>query len=402
MKRIPGPSETIDLGNFKRKSKKPGFDLVWAALAVILIIIILYAVMTNQNENGGIILIPNQTTDNTTNGDVDINSEEYILGLAISTKNYSLCEKLEIKEQECYEALSSYQEEACMRVDDYNKKKNCIFEFTLENNNTDLCWALEENERNECGLLIDPCYNKEDVELEICMALENNDVGFCESESCIYEYAKLNKDGEACELFSKVWEKVTCESLVEGKNKCNELVLLSEKDYCNYNYAMVTKNSKLCDSISEDSVYSYNCYLHFAIEEKKYKYCEKIYDFNDRWKCLRVYSISTGDIAGCDNIDPRASSNYESCYYTFAINYYEPALCNKVETQSKYLCYNNAINQEGTPLPPEKCEEIGMISWKDSCYRTSAKKNNDSSICELIAGSNTKQLCLEEFLSTEN
>lgn len=410
---IPGPSDKVS-GKFGKRKRRKGPDKVLIVLVAIVLIIILYALFTSQGtSNQGIDFVDNnQTSDQTDqnatddgNETIDQNqtpeegSEEYILGVAISNKNYTLCEELESKKQDCYEALGSDFEEACVKIENYEKKENCILIHVEDQNSTALCGELEEEDQLGCGLTVDPCYGKTNNERDICMALEYEDYGYCEEDECLYEYAEQKKDYEVCNLFENPSEITTCHSIIENTNKCgSELSLVGEQDYCYYNYGKISNKSYLCDLISMDSIYSYMCYLNFAIEYEDYSYCEQVGNLDDRWSCMKNYALTTEDIAGCVQIPELAYSNFESCYFYFAVEYSYPEACNKLKTTSaKHNCYTQAIMDESKPLLPENCANVTIDDWRDSCYKFSAKKNDDITICDDIEGENAKKICIGQF-----
>jgi len=438
MAHIPSPSENIPNGKFGSRRKRKGPDLVLVSMIVVVLLIALYVVISSSNELEGILSfnnsgknIINYSQNNTNNMNIssknltDGNSSEiqsnnsssnqtglnksneledgevYLFGLAISQKNYSYCSKLVDRKQDCYEALAGESEDACLLIENYSKKKNCINNFVESENSTDLCSNLNETDKLTCGLLVDSCYGKNGVELEKCNSVKYYDINYCDDNlECIYNYAYVIGDLNLsfCYNLSQDSHKLTCVSLLEHFNHCSDLALPYEGDYCNYYYSTFVNDSYFCSKINKDNTYSYKCYLNFALGNKDYTLCNKIGDLNSRWICLKTYAVKFEDINACKEIDTLANSNYVSCFFNLAVGSHHPSTCDYLdEGSARYSCYAQSFLENDYPITPESCENISSESWRDNCYKTSAVRNDNSSICNLITGDNTKQICLSEF-----
>lgn len=403
---IPKPSVNVGKPYYTVKKKKK-VDYVLVALVAIVLAIVLFSaaslIYEEELDDGTISGEPvgNGTAvdNNLTNNTVpDEESEEYLLGMAIASKDVAMCEELTTKKQDCYEALADDSEEACIKVEDYEKKKECILEHSEEKGSTILCKELNEADEEECGMLIDPCYGTVSGERELCLALANEDYVYCGDKDCLFEYVKQTKDAEACEVFEAPAETYACYSIVDDKNNCDELVFVAQQDYCYYLYGTLTDRSYYCAEISSDNVYAYMCYYEFSVKEGDYTYCLDLGDLNDRWECLKNYALATGDVVGCENIHELAEANYESCYFNYAIEHSLPEYCKKLQNpNSQDSCFAQSIQDMSKPLPPENCANITDESWIDNCYKYSAWKNEDLTICEEIVNENTHTTCTDWF-----
>ena len=111
-------------------------------------------------------------------------------------------------------------------------------------------------------------------------------------------------------------------------------ILKSQKDLCYDVYARELGGDYYCGLISEESLYSYTCYSHFAIEKNNVVYCESIEDLNNKWKCMRDYALGTGNSSGCDEISDFATYSKQGCYVNYAKTYNNPEVCTRIEDAS--------------------------------------------------------------------
>ncbi len=407
------PSDQKDIfgkGSYYEKKNKKSPNILIISIGIIIAAVILGYIFIFSDGTGVIPDLNDQLNGNKTDNlnltndtiPEEIDPKTYLLGLAIAQKNASICAELDDKKQECYEALYKEVENACLMVEDYEKKKECVNYFAILQNSTQICIELNEDDELECGLKINPCYGKSGEEENLCYAILYKNSSYCQNEQCIFEYASQLSDWTICNSFTSASRFMACYSLADRKDHCADLGFRSERDHCYYLYATGSDNWGYCAMISEDSEYSFMCYNEFMVRTRDKSYCNKLSITNsNRWKCLKNYALLTGDIEGCALIDSLAKSNKESCYFNFAVEYYQPDKCNYLETMaSKYNCYPQAIQDPEKPLPYENCKNITDPSWKAKCYQYSAKKNNDKSICEYIdpkTQSTTYNLCVDQF-----
>ncbi|MFA5049692.1 MAG: hypothetical protein WC501_01665 [Candidatus Micrarchaeia archaeon] len=409
-KGIPSPDENLRKKTSYEGRGKKSSNILPISIAIIVVAVVLGYVFIFSEGNGIVpdledIINGNETINaNNTNQTQpeEIDPQTYLLGKAISEKNVSLCAELETKKQDCYEALYKDSEDACLMVEDYNKKMECVNYFSQIQNSTQICIYLNEADELECGKKINPCYGKTGEDENLCYALLYKNSGYCQKEQCMFEYASKMSDWTVCNNFTSASRFMACYSLADKKDHCKDLGFLSEKDHCYYLYSTASDDWAYCAMISEDSEYSFMCYNEFMIKTEDKFYCNQLsIGNNNKWKCLKNYALLTGNLEGCDLIDSLAKSNKESCYFNFAVEYYQPDKCNYLETiSSKYNCYPQAIQNPEKPLPPENCKNITDTSWKAKCYQYSAKKNNDISICNSIDSktqATTYELCMDQF-----
>ncbi|MBN2478206.1 hypothetical protein JXB01_02840 [Candidatus Micrarchaeota archaeon] len=329
---------------------------------------------------------------------VNTSSEQYKLGVAVSTNDPSICEQLTELKENCYVSLSLENVEACKKVETYEKKKECI-EFWVESTNiTSLCDNLKEEDRMECGLLVDPCYGKKSSERKLCLALEYNDYAYCIEDDCFYEYAKEKEDETVCDVFDVPAKQMACESLVKKDDECQYLVFSYQRDMCYDIYARKLGGDYFCTLINPDSIYSYSCFNEFAIRKQNMLLCEKLETLNYRWDCLSNYALEYNDITACERIDEFARFSREACILHIAQEYSNPSYCTVTQDISvRNGCYSNIILKPEGAILPENCNNVLEKSWKDKCYSVSANATKDITVCGYISDLAVKEICKKQF-----
>ena len=408
MKGIPAPDDIVEShGTYRGSREKVARKNNFIIFVIFLVAIVAIALYINglPKANGEEDYIEINTSQNTSgdlgvkNQTVNESSEEFVLGKAISEKNPQLCEQLETLQQDCYEALAGESQEACLKVEDYSKKKECVESLVQESGSAFLCKELEETDQNACGLLVDPCYTTTGEERKLCLAIKNNDYTYCGDTTCFLKYAKETGNTSVCEVLDLPAEQSACDSVAQKQDKCVYLGLVAQKDMCYRLYATIVDSSYYCGQISADSTEAYTCYTYFAVNTGNYTFCANLVDvLNDPDDCYTEYAVKTGDLQGCIEIDKLGSgytSQREKCYVDYAVGNYKPAVCEKLKYTAQSICYGQSM--EGEELPIESCNEMNDGVWKDKCYKESAEKNDNPLYCNSIDDTDLKASCKAMF-----
>lgn len=407
MKGIPAPDDIVEShgtyrGSREKVTRKNNF-IIFVIFLVAIVAIAVYINGLPKAEDGEDEIEINTSQNNSgstvVNQSVNKSSEELILGKAISEKNPQLCEQLETLQQDCYEALAGESQEACLKVEEYSKKKECILSFVQDSESTVLCNELEEVDKNACGLLVDPCYTTAGEERKLCLAIDNNDYSYCEDTTCFLEFARETGNTSVCEVLDLPAEQTACESIAGKIDKCVYLGLIAQRDLCYELYATINDVSYYCGEIADDSAEAYDCYTYFAINKEDHTYCANLVDaLNNPAGCYNEYAVQTGDLQGCIEIDELGAgytSQIEKCYFDYAVGNYKPAVCEKLQHDAQSICYGQSM--EGEELAIESCNEMTDEVWKDKCYKESAKKNDNPLYCDSIDDADQKASCKAMF-----
>ena len=329
----------------------------------------------------------------------DCSSDECLAKLAKEQNNPTLCDLIlsSDKKQVCLEGLALTSFEACQKIIDYDKRKECGFEHAKIQKAIWPCQKLELNEQDEraCILLTDKCYFDEPGEQELCEAIDKNNVTYCTgNEECIIAYAKSTKNEASCSEISDLPKQYACISLLKESPICHNLEVKAKEDYCYELYSKMINQSTYCSSITDGSDYEWRCHAYFAIGQKNLTQCKTV-DLLARWSCYRNYSAETGDIEGCRAIHELALTSKYGCLFDLATIHGNMAACEDFQyANDKGRCYSAAIYQHKKPIAIEYCSVVQDEHWRDSCYSTVAAESKDASICtKYIQGEGERQLC---------
>jgi hypothetical protein len=388
------------------KEGKDGKTAIVIAFGTLVLLIIAVGVFifltgketTSQVSNATNVTNASNTTINATiQNESAICDDECLFNKAIADANYTFCMEIknDSKKENCFMQLSYISLEACVQLHNYTNKKNCVEWHALSQKSTEVCNNLAVGDRKSCIEKVDPCFYKVLTEKALCMARLNKNYTYCEGdEECLLSYAELENDANPCYGIDSAVKKQVCINLVKKEDKCGDLLLASQIDYCRQLYAIRTNQSALCDKISQDTSYSYECYTHFATQEKNINYCKKL-SLNDEWKCYKMYAIAANDVTGCDKIDKYASSSRYRCFLEFADTYNNASACEYVEDPGqKVECYYIAIGFNGEIYPPENCAGVEVTAWRDNCYRTLAQRTKNVTLCDYVLTEGIKKQCI--------
>ncbi|MFH2106413.1 MAG: hypothetical protein ABII22_04080 [Candidatus Micrarchaeota archaeon] len=374
----------------------------WMAIAIICAIAVMsiaiaFLIIPNGSKNGNgvenvtIIINERDTT--------YFCDEVCKLQNAIAQSDVEECSRLNDTNKEiCYKALSGKVLEACALVSEYEVKKSCIYKLAKEGSSIEPCNNLENGDRRECILSIDPCFYGEAEPKNTCMALDKKDYRYCEgNEDCIFEYISKYKSSEACDEMEDASKVGACKSIVEDKDVCKEITTVSKRDYCYQMYATKTNENYLCGKISAPgNQFAYDCYYYFAVNDNNPKICANIdIDENRRWNCYANYALETNNIEGCNLIDQTyAQISRNNCYFDVAKKYTKPEICeNLASVPHKIQCYEATIIRQDVKEVSD-CDGVAADDWRNQCYTSVARTQKDPSICNKIETFAERDMCV--------
>ncbi len=397
--------EPVYVPRENREKGKGNIALIASAIIVLVIVGGMYLLLKGQKPtepySPALIDVINETILNKT----ELCEDDCLFTKAVTSLNYSICNEIinESKKESCFLQLSSLSLESCVNVKNYTKKKECVLSHALFQKSTEICNNLKVADRKQCIETIDPCFYKVLTEKSLCLATLHKNYSYCQDDyECIYQYAEMNSDKKACDMLDSKVSKQLCINLVDNLDKCHELVLASQVDYCKQLYAIRASKPSVCADISSDTSYSYECYSHFAVKEKNKDYCQKL-SLEDKWKCYKKYSLATYDASGCVQISEYAPNAKNTCYSDVAVNYHNASFCEGINNPSEKLtCYSLAIGiEESIIYPKENCAGVNILSWKDRCYRELAQRTKNMTLCDYVMEEGIKKLCIITVGSTK-
>jgi hypothetical protein len=218
-------------------------------------------------------------------------------------------------------------------------------------------------------------------------------------------YSVTTGDASACGNLTETVKSKACSSATLLTDKCTDLTLDSEKNYCYELYAIYSDNPLTCTQINGDNVYSLDCVSYFAGKRKDLSICEKdSLSLNSLWACYINYSLISGDISGCAKIDPMATTNKFACSFAFAKKFGDPTACQLItdSLNQRSTCYQGVILYSNQNLDWTKCAGVVNIDWKNKCYVEAAKLRNDISICDNIESDNGRLGCRDSYETYKN
>jgi hypothetical protein len=353
------------------------------------------------NETGRPPVPPPQNVSNVTNitnvtGQCD---DQCLLDRAVQNKNFSDCQGIsaEALEQDCYGQLSDVSLDACKALSDQAKRKACVTAFAVADDDIALCELLSEG-KDECRLAADPCYNAEDKTM--CNVLRDNNPSLCGINStCLLNYSVTKKNSTSCSLIQNTVAATACLSAVQYTDKCSDLSMQAEKDYCYQLFAVYANDYLTCTQITTNSAYALECYSVFAARLHNLSVCDRGgFGLNERWACYTNYSLATGDLSGCEEIDELATTNQFRCSFEYAKKYGNPAACQIIGSlASRSTCYEGAIIYSNQNLDWHFCDDVTSFDWRNKCYTESAKLYDDVSLCDNIAEDFAKESCRNSY-----
>lgn len=320
---------------------------------------------------------------------------------ALDEKDIKYCDWMlnETKQMECYFAIANDSFDACLKVTDEEVFYDCVVSEADRTGNISVCDNLYEEKAVECKKEFEPCYFYNDTELKICLALKNDDSGYCgNDDDCLLNYSIERDDKSVCDDITSEAIGTACISVHEGRDKCTKLFSLTEKEYCWQLYAILSDNKLICTQIASESQYALDCFSHFAVKTNDLSFCRSDnLELDLLWKCYTNYALGTGNMSGCDEINPLATTNVFNCYFEYGKKYGDPRACDKMyEEGFATTCYVGVI-LNSTNLNPDYCGEVRVEEWRNRCYTETAKIYDDVTICHNIDSTGERNACIETY-----
>ncbi len=389
----------------KEKTQTPGkFPILLLGGMIFLIIILGIGILVflNQNDEEN---PPSETlniTENKTNEIMEEDEDQLLLETAFNESNESLCMDIsnETMKQLCYESFANMSLDACKNVKNKTIKTECIRKHATTLSDLSVCEYLEKGIM-ECKADINDCYAITNAdEREFCFALKEKDTEYCEgNDKCIYDMALELKDEQICDGISDNVSKYSCRAVILDQDECHHMSEASKKDLCRLRWAKASGDKMICTMLRSEKRYALDCYSYFAVSGNDPLFCK----YNDAltvdnlWSCYKNYSISTGNLKGCDLIHEWAPTSRFTCYFKVAKKYGNPKACDSLDDPSKRnTCYVGSII-DNSNLDYRNCENVNSVVWKNKCYTEYAKMVGDPSYCEYIDQTNERQVCYNAF-----
>jgi hypothetical protein len=391
------PEETPEDKPYRYTQEEAKPPILVIGLLLVLIIVIGGALLVFMTQQPGPEVQPpptNQTnqTNQTNMTNVTVCDDQCLYTRAITDQNVSDCQLIsdESLRQDCYYQLSQMSLDACKALTDAAKKQSCMTSFAVAGNDIALCDLITAG-RDECRLAVDPCINAEDRAL--CLALLDNDPSLCGDNTCLLNYSLTKRNATACELITDTATSKACVSTVKVIDKCYELPTVAEQDLCYQLYATYSNDYIICTDISPGSDYAVDCYSYFAAQRNDLTICD-IFQLNERWDCYTHYALVSGDLEGCREVDPLATTHRFNCVFEYAKQYGNPAACEVIEALStKSTCYQGVIIYSNQNLDWTYCAGVTNFDWRNKCYNEAAKLYDDISICDYTQDGYADEAC---------
>jgi hypothetical protein len=329
---------------------------------------------------------------------------------AMAARNPAICANLSAPSvQRCYEDLSNVSLDACKAVADAVKKQSCV--TVLAAGNISLCDLAVD--RAACRRRVDACADSGDNVL--CRAIAKSDPSLCNSDTwCLLNYSTAKDNVSTCSLIQNPVISTACLAVIKRTDKCSDLKLQSQKDYCYQLYATYTNDYLVCTQIYPDSPYALDCLSLFAARMHNSSICRQdSLSLNTLWECYINYTLLTGDLNGCRQIDKLATTNLFHCAFEYAKKFGDPSGCEIIEETltMRSTCYqgvlegswsdDHSVFYTPTIIDWKKCVNVSNFNWKNKCYTTAAKLYNDSSLCNYATEEFARQSCRDAYAANQ-
>ena len=204
---------------------------------------------------------------------------------------------------------------------------------------------------------------------------------------------------------------------IARKNKIafqNEMAIF-EKESALLDKVAENRNYALCKEIDKPTF----CLNFATLLAEDADYCDKIFEENEKERCLSELAKQTGDYKICDNLKNHIFKNQcyinaynnltdetacesldkdltivtkDQCYFKTALNKKEEDLCGRAGEFSDSCYYSLAIEKENMEI----CGKIEDSNLKNYCYYYNSIKNSFVRPCQLIDEDGFKNLCFAE------
>lgn len=369
-------------------------------LAIILVGGLLYLSLPKQLPSQNISVNITNTTQNLSENStipIPICDDSCLFSRALISSSFEDCAKINsTTKQQCFVAISNSSFDACTSVLNYSIKKQCINKFALSRNSTSICDELVSSDRSSCKVAVDSCFGSSNP--GVCYAFKFSDPTRCQSdEGCLLNYAQNHSSVAACELIQNRPVSLGCKSAISHNNFCGSLSGV-QSDLCLQVYGGLSNDKSICQTIQTSS-YSLSCFANVSVSSNDSSVCDNSQmSLNDRWTCHTSYSLSSGDISGCDSIPDLADNAKFQCAFQFAKKFGDPSSCQIIDSiSSRIVCYQGSIIYSPQTLDYRKCSNITNYNWMNKCYLESAKTYSDISLCDLIEDTSFRQTCIDAY-----
>ncbi len=329
--------------------------------------------------------------------------DQCLLGRATSDQSYAECQLIssDAVRQSCYSRLSNVSLDACKALSNSTARDSCVTAFAVAQKDITLCDSLTIS-KAACQLAVDPCANATNKKL--CAALRDSDPAQCGSDQdCLLNFSLSAKNSSSCALITDQIVAKACASGVTYTDDCADLPLLAQRDLCYQLYATYSNDYLECTQITRDTEYATTCFSYFAAKLGNMSICD-YFSLDQKWACLRQYALASGDLGGCEAIDPLASTNRFQCVFNYSIKFGNPAACQAI-TQSLgevSTCYQGTIIYSPQNLDYHNCANVTDFVWQNACYTAAAKLDNNVSLCNYITADFAKQSCQDAYAAYQN
>ena len=216
---------------------------------------------------------------------------------------------------------------------------------------------------------------------------------------CYLEVALETKDSNVCDKMTEDRQEncyVRVSDLRKDLKSCKKLTRQDLKDYCYSNVAVAEKNIAICNEfVSKNSLKQDDCYSKLAKELKDLSVCGKVGTYDSisgnyrKDLCTIGVASVTKDLSACDKIIKEI--NNVDCLNAVAKVTQDASICDsQSDLKSKDQCYYIvALEQKDS----SKCDMMSNQDSIDNCYMYVAEKQGDHSLCANIKGNKTKDDC---------
>jgi hypothetical protein len=362
-----------------------------------------------DNQTNPPVIVPPANTTNLTNQTVTNQTSNTTCGdqchiaNALSGANFSECSLVssQVLAQDCYSQISGESLQACKALSDEAKKKLCMLPFAL--NDSALCSLLSDADKAECLAQFDPCLSAKDKTL--CMAISSKDPGKCGTDTaCLTNYSIAMQDPAPCATIAEPVKSKACTSAALHSDRCADLTLDSQRNYCYELYALYTDDYLTCTQINGDNIYSLDCNSYFAARLKNLKICDQdSLSLDTLWACYTNYSLISGDPSGCQMIDKLATTNKFKCSFEFAKKYGDPTACQMISDSlaQRNTCYQGVILYSNRNLDWTKCDGVVNQIYQDKCFIEAAKIYSNVTLCDKVLEAYARESCRSSYASNQ-
>jgi len=201
----------------------------------------------------------------------------------------------------------------CVNLSDYDKAF-CFSDVAVLKNDIEVCKSIRlENNSQQQQLNIDYCmavfaFHKEDVGL--CSQLQTTPL----REACFIDFAISSKNTRICDEVTDEQNKYTnCYTKIAELQSDTEICgRIENSDYMNLCKAKVSKEVKYCTPINDVGI-SDACYLQSAWDDMDWKSCSGIRDEMHHDFCLAAIAAQLKDETICVNVI--IEQNFQNCLY---------------------------------------------------------------------------------------